>query len=113
MATCQLSHWLGGSRVEFRFTPLEFSKNFLSYNKGISRLADENTGPPWRDTLSNQAAPNPQGKNSSAGNELISQNSQNIAGKAFHHDKSTGSCTVPKNFRKHIKMLNTRELRFI
>ena len=99
--------------MEFRFTPLEFSKNFLSYNKGISRLADENTGPPWRDTLSNQAAPNPQGKNSSAGNELISQNSQNIAGKAFHHDKSTGSCTVPKNFRKHIKMLNTRELRFI
>lgn len=28
---------------------------------------------------------NPQGKNSSAGNELMSQNLQNIAGKAIHH----------------------------
>ena len=32
-AACQLSRRLGGSRVEFRFTPLEFSRNFLRNNK--------------------------------------------------------------------------------
>ena len=33
MATCQLSCRLGGRRVEFIFTLLEFSRNFLRYNK--------------------------------------------------------------------------------
>ena len=46
----------------------------------------------------------------------MSQNPQNVGGGGSNppqvHSKFIGSCTVPKNFRKQIKMLNTREFLF-
>ena len=75
-------------------------------------LADENTEPPWKGTFSNQAIQNPQGKTSSAGNESKPPEHGGESNPPQVHSKFIGSCTIPKNFRKQIKMLNTRELLF-
>lgn len=83
--------------------------------KGSSRLVDENTEPPWRDTLSNEATPSPQGKNSSAGNELMRSKlpeHRRESNPPRVHSTSMGSCTIPQEPQEQIETLNTRELRF-